>query len=108
METKTIVIALAQLNRQLQNTASRVPDISHLRDSGQIEQDANMIILLSQNGDEKHQVNLEVAKNRSGAVGKMSLDFIPECTLFKAGGIWAESRVMREASDDFASQLEGF
>lgn len=72
------VIALAQLNRQGEGGQRRPPTLSDLRDSGAIEQDADVVMLLQRGWDDAAQVPLDdldvhVAKNRHGITGKTSL-----------------------------------
>lgn len=75
------VIALAQLNRQSENRIDRSPALSDLRDSGAIEQDADVVILLRREKNpndqawEQSQIILDVAKNRHGMTGEISLTF---------------------------------
>ena len=72
---KTAVIALTQLNR----AGAEEPDMTSIRESGQIEQDADAILLLNVPGEKgKKQVSerdLIIAKNKTGRVGKMKLAF---------------------------------
>jgi replicative DNA helicase len=58
--------------------------LADLRDSGSIEQDADVVCLLHPNPKDPSEVELLVAKNRSGPVGKMQLCFTPEITRFDA------------------------
>ena len=67
--TGILVIALAQLNR---NAAHTSPSTADLKESGQLEQDADAILLLS-GDDEKFQAIL--AKNKEGRVGEIPLTF---------------------------------
>lgn len=66
------VVALAQLNR---NTEGRTPTMADLRDSGDIEQDADQIILLHRN---ETDLDLLVCKNRHGPVGKVKAIWMPD------------------------------
>lgn len=70
------VIALSQLARQDKQTR-RAPNMSDLRESGQIEQDADAIMLLylSEPDNPRGQRTLAVAKNKEGTTGAMQLDF---------------------------------
>jgi replicative DNA helicase len=75
---KVPVIALAQLNRAVEGRKDGKPILSDLRDSGSLEQDADVVILLSRdvNGvSKKKEITLDVAKNRHGATGLVHLEF---------------------------------
>jgi len=64
------VIALAQLNRDVENRSEEsLPTLSDLRDSGSIEQDADVVILLSRSKKREGEITLAVAKNRHGETG---------------------------------------
>jgi replicative DNA helicase len=75
------VIALAQLNRQIEGRKDTSPGLSDLRDSGAIEQDADVVILLNREQsdtdgkDEKSKMVLHIAKNRHGKTGYLALRF---------------------------------
>jgi replicative DNA helicase len=73
-EMGATVIAVSQLNRGAESRASRTPVLSDLRDSGAIEQDADVVILLHREelhdkGSRPGEVDMIVAKNRSGPTG---------------------------------------
>lgn len=78
------VIALSQLNRAVENRSERVPQLSDLRESGSIEQDADIVMFLSResSGEEEGEqsgntkVDLTIAKHRNGPIGKVSLEFV--------------------------------
>jgi replicative DNA helicase len=70
------VIVLAQLNRQSANRANKIPQMSDLRDSGVIEQEADQIILLHRDEESGDLVIIE--KNRHGACGDVRCIFKPE------------------------------
>ncbi len=63
-EIKCPVVALAQLNR---NADGRRPTIADIRDSGNIEQDADLILLLHRENDQPEDATLIIGKNRHGA-----------------------------------------
>jgi replicative DNA helicase len=67
------VVALAQLNRNNQQRADREPQLSDLRESGAIEQDADVVILLDLI-EETGELDAYVKKNRHGTKGKVSLE----------------------------------
>lgn len=75
------VIALAQLNREIEGRGNSKPLLSDLRDSGSIEQDADVVILLRRDkfpNDrewEKSLMTMDVAKNRHGMTGEIDLRF---------------------------------
>ena len=85
------VVALAQLSRQVTGRDDPRPVLSDIRESGSIEQDADLVMFLhrpdyyKQNDDnyeETHITELIVAKHRHGAVGKIELYFHPELLRF--------------------------
>ena len=65
------VIALAQLNRG----GSETPGMASLRDSGQIEQDADVIMMLSAPEEDDGSRNLIITKNKEGVTGRIELKF---------------------------------
>ena len=82
------IIALSQLNRGLESRMDKHPLLSDLRESGSIEQDANVVISIYRDKyytkDESQQdiVDVTVLKNRDGATGKIELEFIPKISQF--------------------------
>lgn len=90
-ELEIPVVALAQLSRSVTGRDDPRPVLSDLRESGSIEQDADLVMFLHrpdyyrQNDDdyeETHITELLVAKHRHGAVGKIELYFHPELLRF--------------------------
>lgn len=68
------VVALSQLNRNLESRSDSVPRLSDLRESGAIEQDADVVMLLRREGDQPNELLVvDVAKNRHGQVGEVEL-----------------------------------
>ncbi len=82
------VLALSQLSRQAEQGGDRTPMLSHLRESGSLEQDADVVLFLSRpKGEEDDDtpsgiVEVTVAKNRNGPVGMEKLGFEPRYTMF--------------------------
>ncbi len=83
------VIVLSQLNRASEKE-NRVPRLSDLRESGSIEQDADVVLMLARpkDADEKFQTaadsaDLIVAKQRNGPVGEIKLTFLKDITRFE-------------------------
>lgn len=77
-EMKIPVVALAQLNRKVEERDSKVPRMSDLRESGAMEQDADVVMLLHRPSyykpdDEPGIAHLIVGKNRNGPTGTVSL-----------------------------------
>lgn len=89
-ELKIPVIALAQLSRQVTGRDDPRPVLSDLRESGSIEQDADLVMMLHRvdyyhNEDDYEPTNITeliIAKHRHGPVGKIELYFHPELLRF--------------------------
>jgi len=95
-ELKAPVLVLSQLNRELERDKSRKPRLSDLRESGAIEQDADVVGLLYKPnaGDDEEAafgeeadgapVNLLIAKQRNGPTGDINLTFLRPYTRFES------------------------
>ena len=87
-ETDTPVIALSQLSRSVEARTDKRPLLSDLRDSGAIEQDADLVSFIyrdeyyNSETDETGTAEIIIAKQRSGPTGKIDLLFIKEYTKF--------------------------
>lgn len=69
------VVVLCQLNRNVEGRANSKPKLSDLRESGQIEQDADVVILLHREESNPSLLNVEVAKQRNGPTGEITVKF---------------------------------
>ena len=82
------VIALSQLNRSVEHRESKEPVLSDLRESGSIEQDADMVIFLYREGyynedsEEPNKTKIKFDKHRNGEVGYEYLSWLGEFTKF--------------------------
>jgi replicative DNA helicase len=85
MELKVPVIALAQLSRNAEKRENNQPMLADLRESGSIEQDADMVLFINRNDyykakeqldrDKNVPVDIIIAKHRKGSTGKFQLLF---------------------------------
>lgn len=86
LELDVPVIALSQLNRQLETRTDKRPQLSDLRESGAIEQDADVVILIHksdhQPDDQRGIVQLIVAKHRTGPTGTVKVAFLENYAAF--------------------------
>lgn len=78
MELQVPVVLLSQLNRASASRDSKMPELADLRESGAIEQDSDVVILLHRlidDPEKMHEIDFRVAKNRHGRPGRVTLDF---------------------------------
>jgi len=82
-ELKIPILALSQLNRQVETRGSQRPRLADLRESGSIEQEADVVAFLYLDDEEQREnVNCEIAKHRNGATGVFKLRFIAKKVSF--------------------------
>jgi replicative DNA helicase len=109
-ELKVPVLCLAQLNRQAEDSKEHRPRLSHLRESGAIEQDADVVMFVHREeyyhrgevADQfAGQAEILIAKQRNGPVGNVDLIWHKEFTRFEN-----KAAERFEAFDDFNNEFE--
>ena len=87
-ELNVPVLCLSQLSRANESRADKRPMLSDLRESGAIEQDADIVLFLyrddyyNENSDRHNVAECRIAKNRHGETGTVELQWLPEYTTF--------------------------
>ena len=105
------VVCLSQLNRMTEQMKDNRPRLSHLRESGAIEQDADVVIFVHREEyyhtvQEAQEKNLQgmaeiiVAKDRNGPVGSVNLSWNNKYTLF--------ANIARQDADDYSEDFDDF
>ena len=100
------ILVCSQLNRDVENRSNRRPQLSDLRESGAIEQDADVVLLMVR--QEYYDENVKpgiadiiVAKQRNGPTGNVELTFLSECMRF-------EPFTGREVAEEFEEEEVDF
>jgi len=102
-ELRVPVIAVSQLSRAVENRQDRRPQLSDLRESGAIEQDADVVGLLlreeyyNPTEENKGVAELIIAKQRNGPVGPIKLAFLKDYTKFDNLALGGEDLASEEA-----------
>ncbi len=87
-ELEVPIIAVSQLNRNLEQREDKRPRLGDLRESGSLEQDADIVIFIyrdeyyNEATEQKGIAEVIVAKHRAGSTGKVDMTFMPEFTRF--------------------------
>lgn len=87
-ELNVPVLALSQLSRSVESRSPQIPQLSDLRESGSIEQDADVVMFIyredyyNQETERQHIADILVRKHRNGPVGQAELYFHPELLTF--------------------------
>lgn len=87
-ELNVPVIALSQLSRAVEQREGKIPQLADLRESGSIEQDADVVMFIyredyyNKDTNNKNIADILVRKHRNGPIGEIKLYFIPEQTKF--------------------------
>lgn len=87
-ELNVPVVALSQLSRSVESRQNKVPQLSDLRESGAIEQDADIVLFIYRDvvynptTEKRNTADIIVAKHRNGPIGEISLYFDPTRTRF--------------------------
>jgi replicative DNA helicase len=96
-EIQVPVVALSQLSRAVENRTDRRPQLSDLRESGAIEQDADVVMFLyrpwiySQEEEDKGKAQVIVAKQRNGPTGNINVTFIDRFARFENSATISQS-----------------
>jgi replicative DNA helicase len=103
------VLALSQLSREVEKTKPAIPKLANLRESGSIEQDADVVMFIYRkaadrgynpeelSSEERHKAEIHIAKHRNGPTGKVDLFFDEDSVCFRN----IERTGLREAPSNY-------
>lgn len=101
-ELKVPVVALSQLSRAVEARQDKIPQLADLRESGSIEQDADVVMFIyrdemyNPDTDRAHIADIIVAKHRNGPTARVSLRFEPSLTQFQDLDLQSEEFFVEE------------
>ena len=107
-ELEVPVVALAQLSRQVESRDSKKPILSDLRESGSIEQDADVVMMLYRREyyerdecpeEERGKADVIIAKHRNGPTGEIKLQFFPSIMRFENPALSAAEPIFSSGAD---------
>ncbi len=78
-ELKIPIVALSQVGREAEG---KMPNLANLRQSGEVEEDSDLVILMHRKRSE-NETTIDIVKNRNGATGKIKLMFVPQYVSFE-------------------------
>jgi replicative DNA helicase len=99
------VIAVSQLSRAVESRHPPIPMLSDLRESGQVEQDADLVLFVyrdeyyNKDSDRVGEADLILAKHRNGPIGQLTLTFLPKYPRF--------ANLYRERTAELSTQQNG-
>lgn len=86
-ELRVPILALCQLNRQSEFREGGKPALSDLKESGSLEQDADVVLLIHRHPERRDVADIMIAKNRNGPTGDITMEFAPaQCRFIDNGG----------------------
>lgn len=106
------VVALSQLSRAVENRIDKVPVMSDLRDSGNLEQDADVVLFIYRDqvyhdsSSEWGYARIIIGKQRNGPIGKVYLKFVEQETRFENADGWLPPKKEKRAKKGFVAKAE--
>lgn len=110
MDLNIPIIAVSQLNRNIESRGEVLPMLSDLKESGTIEQDADVVIMMTRRENEKDVVWFNIAKNRSGETGHFPVKAELQYNRFTdehVDAVWEKPPAKKEHSEAAKNWLSG-